>query len=489
MTAAVAPPTLIDFEALFARSPNPYVVLDRDLKIIWMNEAYLQVTMRSREEIVGRRMFDAFPSDEASESFRLLHGSFERVLANGAADEIALIRYDIAAPDGGVQTRFWSATHTPVLDDGGAVAYILQHTVDVTELHGLRRLRDQMGVVERAQAVQARNLDLTEEATQLRTLFEQAPGFVAILSGPEHRFVVANNAYRALVGQRDLIGKSIAEALPEVLDQGFNLLLDRVRSTGMAYVASRAKVHLDSGRLGPSGDTYYLNFVYQPILGPDGSVTGIFVQGHDVTQEVEAEERQELLINELNHRVKNTLSIVQGLALQSFRRIENSESAQRTFESRLNALAAAHTLLTDHNWESASLSSVIDSALKATAGQAAERVQIQAPDLTLGPQMAVSLAMIIHELSTNAIKYGALSADAGHVDVTCDVSKSGEQHLLTILWREGGGPRVPVPTRRGFGTRLIERGMSSELRGAVNMEFLPEGLRCTITAYLASLEA
>jgi len=472
----------IDFETLFAQSPNPYVVLDSALKLVWMNDAYLRVTMRSREELAGMGMFEAFPSPKGSESYRLLSNSLDRVLKSGEPDEIALIRYDIPNPEGGVDVRYWSATHTPVRGDGSDI-YILQHTVDVTELHGLRRLRDEMGIVERAQAVQARNLDLTEETNQLRTLFEQAPGFVAILSGDEHRFLLANKAYRRLVGGRDIIGKTVAKALPEVVGQGFVELLDNVRSTGAPYVASRAKVVLKGGEGGSPGEVHYLDFIYQPIIA-DGEVTGVFVQGHDVTAEVKAEERQTLLINELNHRVKNTLSIVQGLALQSFRRIENSELAQRTFESRLNALAAAHSLLTEHHWDSASLAGTIASALSATAGQSAEQVTLQAPEFSLPPQAAVTLSMVVHELSTNAIKYGALSVETGHVEVNCTVDDTADHRLLTIIWEERGGPPVSPPAHRGFGTRLIERGLSTDLRGDVKVDFRPEGLHCTIVARL-----
>ncbi len=344
-----AAPISIDFESLFASSPNPYVVLDSSLRLVWMNEAYLRVTMRTRGELLGQRMFDAFPSDPRSESYRLLKGSLDRVLATGETDELALVRYDIRNADGTMDIRFWSATHTPLRDATGAVAWILQHTVDVTELEDLRRLRDEMGVVQRASAVQQRNRSLVEETDQLRSLFEQAPGFIAILQGPELRFVIANAAYRALVGRRDLIGLPLAQALPEVVDQGFAELLDQVLRSGEPFVGRRVKVTLENAPA--QHEERYLDFIYQPIVARDGQVSGIFVQGHDVTEEVEAEERQKLLINELNHRVKNTLAVVQGLAMQSFRSLPGAQEARVTFDARLNALAAAHSLLTDRNWD------------------------------------------------------------------------------------------------------------------------------------------
>lgn len=473
----------IDFAALLGSSPNPYVLLDPALTIVWMNEAYLRATMRERAELVDRPMFEAFPSPPDSESHKLLIRSLERVLATGRQDEIALIRYDILMPGGDMQERYWSATHTPLTDEHGNVAYILQHTVDVTELHSLRRLRDEMGVVQRAQAVQARNVDLADETERMRMLFDQAPGFVAVLEEPGHQFLMVNDAYRSLVGGRDLLGKGVSEALPEVVRQGFVDLLDSVAQSGTPYVGSREKVQLTATDNG-GRDERYLDFVYQPILGETGEVTGILVQGHDVTEQVHAEERQQLMINELDHRVKNTLAIVQGLAMQSFRQVEGSETARATFGARLNALAAAHTQLTTANWKAGSLHDIVRGSIEATAGLEASRVALAGPNVFLSPQISVSLAMIVHELSTNAIKYGALSVPDGRVAVTWEIEPSTPHRQLTITWEEIGGPTVVKPARKGFGVRLIQGGLSSDLPSAATIDFRPEGLRCTIEASL-----
>lgn len=475
----------VDFQALFAASPNPYVVVDPALVIVWMNDAYLATTMRERADLLGRPMFEAFPSDPSSESHRLLTASFDRVLRTGQTDEIALIRYDIANPDGGMDVRYWSATHTPLLDDAGDVALILQHTVDVTELQDLRAMRDEMGLVQRAQAVQARNQDLATESGQLRALFEQAPGFVAVLSGPDHRFQMANAAYRSLVGDRELVGRTVAQALPEVVEQGFVDLLGEVRAKATAYVGHREKVILQNAPDEP-GRERYLDFLYQPIFGDDDEVSGIFVQGHDVTAHVRAEEHQSLLINELNHRVKNTLAIVQGLAMQSFRRAESVEAASRTFTARLMTLARAHSLLTQNNRETAALADTVRAEVEATAGAGAERVHISGPAADLEPEAAMSFAMIIHELSTNAIKYGALSAEMGRIDVTWTLAEADDHREITLDWRESGGPTVVPPTRRGFGSRLIQRGIASALKSEVVQEFKPEGLHSRFVSRHAS---
>ncbi|MGK6312170.1 PAS domain-containing protein [Neorhizobium sp. DT-125] len=286
----------IDLEQLFNLSPNPYVILDRDLRLIGMNDAYLAVTARSREELLGRNMFDAFPSDPDSVSGRLLRQSFAKVLSTGEVDHLSLIPYPISGPDGELEDRYWSATHTPIKDESGEITFILQHTVDVTELHLLRSwlagdgaLQVHTDLMRRADAVQGENIALGEEREYLRMLFEQAPGFMAVLREPEHIFNIVNGAYRALVGREDLIGKTVREALPDIAGQGFYELLDQVYQSGTPYSAHAARVVLQPpGTDAP--EERFLDFVYQPIRDRDGVVSGIFVQGHDVTQLRRAQE-------------------------------------------------------------------------------------------------------------------------------------------------------------------------------------------------------
>ncbi len=206
-----------------------------------------------------------------------------------------------------------------------------------------------------------------------------------------------------------------------------------------------------------------------------------------VLERKRTEEHQRLLVNELNHRVKNTLAIVQSLASQSFKEGTVTAGALKAFESRVTALAAAHDLLTTEKWEAAPLRDLIDKA-GLGCGASAERLTFAGPDVRLQPRTAVSVAMALHELCTNAVKYGALSNDDGVVTVAWDVDRSGEEPLLRLRWQEHGGPTVSPPERRGFGSRMIERGLAAELGGKVELLFLSEGVQFLLEAPLPAEE-
>ena len=213
----------------------------------------------------------------------------------------------------------------------------------------------------------------------------------------------------------------------------------------------------------------------------EGKPIGLHAIARDVTERRQADERQRLLVHELNHRVKNTLALVQGLALQSFKDGRDPAEARAAFQDRLAALASAHDLLTRENWEGATLAQLAEQAV-GHHNASEQRISIEGPELMLSPKAAVSLVMALHELGTNAAKYGALSAPAGRVAIGWEVA-DGER--LRLEWRERGGPAVTAPAERGFGFRMIERALASDLAGSARIVFEPEGLVCGIDAPLA----
>jgi two-component sensor histidine kinase len=211
-------------------------------------------------------------------------------------------------------------------------------------------------------------------------------------------------------------------------------------------------------------------------LFPLGDGLGIVFR--DITNLKSAEQHRELLINELNHRVKNTLTIVQSIAAQTFRGTDAGLRAD--FEQRLLTLSNVHNLLTEENWDGAELHAVIQSSLRPHLVDGRNRIAIEGPDFRLRPKSAVALSMALHELGTNALKYGALSTDAGRVALRWTT----DDNRFRLRWEESGGPAVAAPNRIGFGSRMIERGLSAEFEGEVKIDYRPAGVVCTIDAPL-----
>ena len=483
-----------DLAAAFDASPNPYTLLTPDLRFAGMNTAYLEVVGARREDLLGRplfEMFDSGPTDSGRENARQLRASFERVLQEDRRDHLALIRYAIpvTGPDGAttLQERFWSATHTPIHDGDGRIVYILQHTTDITELELLRRnagasrqkaLDYILGgdVLNRAEHVQQANRQLESERDRLLEMFMQAPGFIALLSGPDHVFQMHNAAYADLIGHRDIAGKPIREALPEVVGQGYVDFLDSVYVTGEPHEGRTSRVQLQRTAGSPL-ETVWLDFIYQPVRDESGRVPGIFVQGHDVTETVRSAERQKLMIDELNHRVKNTLATVQSIAMQTARSHTDPRTFAESFQARLLALSHTHDLLTRSHWEGAGLDAILQHE---TEAHGSHRVSVTGPHVALEPAAALSVGMIFHELATNAAKYGSLSAPDGRILVDWALADQMRPRLH-LVWREIDGPPVPAPSRRGFGSRLIERSVRHDLAGEVELDYAHDGFVATFS--------
>ena len=478
--------------AAFECSPNPYLLLTPDFHIVAVNHAYEDVTGARRADIVGQPLFAAFdsgPGSDAPENVRQVRASLEKARDTRQRDHLALVRFSLAKTfaDGskGFVERVWSATHTPLLNAAGEVELLLQHTSDVTDLSPALAQDEPTtaldaivggSVLRRAQSVQEDNRRLESERNRLVEMFMQAPGFVAILSGPDHRFQMHNAAYGQLIGHRDIAGKLVRDALPELEGQGYYDLLDSVFATGELYEGRESTIHLRRTPDGPL-ETAYLNFIYQPIRDGSGAVVGIFVQGHDITDNVVAGQRQKLMIDELNHRVKNTLATVQSIAIQTARSNADPAGFAETFQSRIMSLSHTHNLLTQSHWEGADLRAILEHE---TEAYGPTRVSLVGPAVALEPATVLSLGMIFHELATNAAKYGALHTPEGRILIDWSLADQ-RARKLRLIWRETGGPKVTVPDRRGFGSRLIERNIRHDLAGEIDLVYAPEGLIAELT--------
>lgn len=220
------------------------------------------------------------------------------------------------------------------------------------------------------------------------------------------------------------------------------------------------------------------------VLDADGEIVEWFGAATDVTARHEAEDHLRLVVNELNHRVKNNLATVQAIASQTFRNADDLVQAEASFVGRIAALARATDFLTGAKGPQPSMRLVLEEAVRPHAPTPA-RCRLAGPDLALPPKTAQALSLAVHELATNALKHGAWSTDAGAVTVdwSSAASASGARHLR-MKWSESGGPSVTPPGRRGFGSRLIEEGLARELRGDVRLVFETGGLACVVDAPL-----
>ena len=490
------------------------------------------------------------------------------------------------------EQTWFTFSYSPVRDESGAVAGMFCAVAETTG----RVLADRR---------------LAEEKQRQQRLFEQAPGFICTLTGPDHVYEFVNESYRRLFGSRAFLGKTVREAFPELEGQGFYELLDRVYATGERVVAHHMPARLEDPRTGAITEQV-LDFIYAPVLDEAGQVSGIFCEGFEVTETVRAgqalaqseeqlrlateasdvglwdldviddrlfwpprvkamfgispeapvsmadfeaqlhpddrprvtaafaaakdpdqralydveyrtigkedgvmrwvaargraifdetgrcvrvigtalditvrkraEEYLRLMVNELNHRVKNTLATVQGIATQTLSRDEIPVEVRETLTSRLMALARAHDVLTNEKWAGADVHEMAEAAAAPYRGAHSSPFRLSGPKMSVPPNTAIALALVFHELATNAAKYGALSVRGGGVQLTWSAEPAPGGRLLRITWREVGGPPVAPPQKTGFGTRLIRRGLAAELNAAIELDYQPSGLVCSIQA-------
>ena len=550
------------------RSPVAMVILWGPDALMIYNDAYAAFIGDAHPALLGAKGREAW-----RRSVTFLDHVLELVHSGGSMTlhdrEYTLIR------SGQPQQVWMDVAYSPIVDESGQPIGALAVITDTTQ----RVLTER-----RAEAETARQ----------RRLFEQAPGFISILQGPQHVFEFVNDTHNRLFGA-GVEGKTITEAFPG--DPRIAALLDHVYSTGERHFAQAQRVMLHTGPQDQL-EEHYLDYVLEPITEETGEVRGVFCEGFDVTDAVRAvkavreserrlsaafaiarlgafewdlengvptmderareiygfspdqtlsfqditgridpedlpratdlrkesqarrqieyriqlpdgttrhiasmsdcvlgpddqvqriigvvadvterrraEGRQRMLINELNHRVKNTLATVQSIAAQTLRSAPDAALARTAFEARLVALAAAHDLLTMESWHGARMADVVDSATAPFVTARRPQIDCSGPAVWLTAPRALALSMALHELATNAVKYGALSRPEGHVTIRW--SRSGVDDL-TLAWTEEGGPPVEPPTRAGFGSRLLQRSLARELDGQVAFDFAPEGVR------------
>ncbi|MDF1587180.1 sensor histidine kinase [Marinimicrococcus flavescens] len=321
------PPDGLNFHTVFASAPTQLMIMDRQLVIVYANEAYLRTTMRTLSDIQGRYVFDAFP--EAPERTALFKAAFERALA-GEENVLRTEPFSVPAPEeeGGVREIVWTCTHVPVANDAGEIAFVLQNAVDVTAEHALHR-------------------------------------------------------------------------------------------------------------------------------------------------------HNEMLLQELNHRVKNSLATAQVIAQRSLIDSKTMAEARDDFVARLHAMAAIHDLLVAKSWSGAELGAVLRQTLQPFDGGSPVRhgITLQGPPVPLTVKQAQTMSMAIHELATNATKYGALSHASGAIDIAWSHDPSADG-AFRLSWKERNGPAVSPPGKKGFGTIMLTGVLAQEIGGTITLDYPTHGVIC-----------
>ena len=329
-------------------------------------------------------------------------------------------------------------------------------------------------------------LDVTEKLLSeaaLREAHERlAATYENVLAGiaecDEHgRFLRVNDAFESISGysKNELLSKSFFDIThPEDAANERPDYAQQVSGAIGHYVVTKRYVRGD-------GLVVWVEVASSTVRHPDGGFAYSVRMVQDVTDRKTAEEHRKLLLDELNHRVKNTLATVQALATHTARTASSAEDFRSRFEPRLMALSVAHDRLTKNDWRGANLVDIVRGELQSHSGM--NRVRASGPDIILPPRMSLSVSMALHELATNALKYGGLSVAGGYVEVHWSVEReegSPYPTLLTVQWEEHGGPAVSPPKKMGFGSRLL-RVTAAELKGEVDVRWLPEGLTWRIS--------
>jgi len=315
-----------------------------------------------------------------------------------------------------------------------------------------------------------------EQEQRLAATYEHAAIGISEIA-PDGRVLRVNEAMCSITGysrEEMLSGHLFRFTHHDDIDSDREAFRKQVAGELEFYSAEKRFVRKD-------GRTIWMAVRSSPVRDASGRLLYMVRVVQDITESKLAEQRQKLLIDELNHRVKNTLATVQSLASQTARSATSPSEFSKSFEGRLIALSKAHDQLTMHHWESADLRQLLSAGL-VPYGAGPEKVALRGEDVRLRPRAVLTLAMVFHELITNSIKYGALSVPAGRVEIRWrPVRDAYAKPLLRIDWREECGPAVAEPERRGFGSRLIEGSVAAELGGSAQLTYAPEGLRCEIT--------
>lgn len=424
---------LAELEHLYGSSPIGLAVIGRDYRLQRVNDFVARIKGRSHDECLGRPLFELLPEMQA-----VAEPQFQLILDGDAA--VRCVEF-LTAGGGGV-ARFWAAHLYPiVVDDHGVtgIGIILEETTE-QKVH-------QKALVRLAAIVYAAN-DAMFSTSQSGVIMNWNPAAEAMFQyTPE-----------------EITGKPFSTLVPDVEVGTYDALF------GEASRGDGARFDTELCRKDRTAIPVSISIA--PIRGGD-EATAVSVTIEDITERKQFEERQILMNRELAHRVKNSLAVIQAMARHTLRSSPTPQAFTTAFEGRLQAMSTSHNLLTASQWEGAEISDLIREQLAPNV-VGVDQLQLSGPSVALPPGIATSLGLVLHELSTNAAKYGALSVPSGKTQISWIVEGTGATRRLKLDWRERGGPVVIPPREKGFGSTLME------YTGKVTQQFDPEGLHCTV---------
>jgi PAS domain S-box-containing protein len=428
------------FRTIFSQTASGMAQVDLEGRFLLVNQRFCDLIGYSEAELLQMRMQEVTFFDDLPETQRLL----DLLVSHGENFEFEK-RY--SRKDGSL---VWvTASVSPLRNHEGRIVAASAIIIDISERKRAQEVERQLAAIIASSddAILSTGLDMTIASWNLGA--EKLYGYTA----------------------EEAIGRSVMMLVPEERKEEEPGIISRIR-------AGQKVEPFETQRLRRDGTLVDVLLSVSPVYDAHGRIVGASKIAHDISSRKEAERLQTMLIDELNHRVKNLLATVIAIARQTFGREEANRRASEVFEARLGSLARAHNLLTRGHWEQAGLRAVVEQAL---SPYPADKLDIEGPDVQLTPKAVVSLSLALHELATNAAKYGALSANEGRVGVAWTYNP-GKPARLRLVWRETDGPPVAPPTRKGFGSRLIEMLLANELKGDVALRYEPQGVVCEVTA-------
>jgi PAS domain S-box-containing protein len=441
-----------------------------DNPIVFVNDAFCRMTGYERAEILGRNCrFLQGPETDAGAVAQIRASLLKR-----EAIEIELLNYFKNGQE------FWNKLLiAPVFDETGNVQYFFASQYDIThERERLKRLKRDRDTLE--SEIERRTYDLSQSEQRLRFLMEAGRlGAWTLDLGTNRLFASARCKETFGRCESDDFGYDDLRATVHPDD------LERMTASVAESVATKSDYNIEYRIITPAGVEKWVEIRGQPFYRADGTPLSMAGVSIDITERKRAEQHQALLAAELNHRVKNTLTVVSSIAGQTLRNSASIAEAQNALTGRLMALAAAHDVLTQEEWDGATLDRVVDKAL-APFEAAAGRLKVGGTEVRLSPAIATAFALALHELATNAVKYGALSNAEGFVNVNWGTTQLNGLPVLVFRWQEVNGPEVRQPRTLGFGSRLIERALAEQLDGKADLKFNRDGLVFHVEAKLAN---